>query len=181
MKQKKNGFLTFCLALLPGAAHMFMGFFRQGISLMTAFFALIAVGSTLELTIFLLMVPVLWFYSFFDALNKNSQPDSVFQDLEDHYLFISGIEDFKAVPFSKYRTIFAAVIILFGIYLLLDNVVDILELLGFGISYEVYRLLFHNVPQLAIGILIIWLGSCLIRGKRSSLSQKEDIETGGDF
>ena len=34
MTRKKNGFWTFVCSLVPGAGEMYMGFFKQGLSLM---------------------------------------------------------------------------------------------------------------------------------------------------
>ena len=32
MTRKKNGFLTLCFSLVPGAGEMYMGFMKQGVS-----------------------------------------------------------------------------------------------------------------------------------------------------
>ena len=37
MTKKKGKLLTFCWSLIPGAGEMYLGFFKQGISLMAAF------------------------------------------------------------------------------------------------------------------------------------------------
>ena len=34
MTKKKNGFLAFCFSLIPGAGEMYMGFMKQGASIM---------------------------------------------------------------------------------------------------------------------------------------------------
>ena len=39
---KKNGFLTFIASLLPGAAHMYMGLMKYGVSLMSVFVLFVA-------------------------------------------------------------------------------------------------------------------------------------------
>ena len=35
MQKQKKGFLLFISSLIPGAGEMYMGFFKQGISIMT--------------------------------------------------------------------------------------------------------------------------------------------------
>ena len=45
MTRKRRGFWLFIFSLVPGAGEMFLGFFKQGISVMTVFFALIAGAS----------------------------------------------------------------------------------------------------------------------------------------
>ena len=42
MSRKKSGFLTFCCSLLPGAGEMYLGFLKQGASIMTLFLLLFA-------------------------------------------------------------------------------------------------------------------------------------------
>ena len=41
MTKKKSGFLTFCFSLMPGAGEMYMGFMKQGVSIMAFFWLLI--------------------------------------------------------------------------------------------------------------------------------------------
>ena len=171
MQRKRNGFLTFCFSCLPGAGQMFLGFFKEGLSLMTAFFGLIFLISWLGIESLLFLIPVIWFYAFFDALNKNSLSDSDFGQLEDHYLFVNGFDEFKGFSLSKYRVVAAILIILLGINLLCNNVVDILTTFGFTISYEAHQFFFRYIPQMGIAVLIIAAGVYLITGKRNTLNQ----------
>ena len=91
MKHKKSPFLTFCFSCIPGAGQMFLGFFKEGISLMTMFFCIFAITDWLYLDRFDIVAVVVWFYAFFDAMNKNSMPDEEFEKLEDHYLWIENL------------------------------------------------------------------------------------------
>lgn len=47
MQKQKKGFLLFISSLIPGAGEMYMGFFKQGISIMTLFWAIIAIAGGL--------------------------------------------------------------------------------------------------------------------------------------
>lgn len=47
MQKQKKGFLLFISSLIPGAGEMYMGFFKQGISIMTLFWAIIAIAEGL--------------------------------------------------------------------------------------------------------------------------------------
>ena len=87
MTRKKNKFLTFCFSLLPGAGEMYLGFMKQGISLMGIFFLVWALSGMLNLPALLFVQPVIWFYSFFHVHNLNSLPEEEFYSLEDDYLF----------------------------------------------------------------------------------------------
>ena len=60
MIKKRNPFLLFLASLIPGAGEMYLGFFRQGLSIMTVCAVVFAIGNlTLPQLIFL--VPVIWF------------------------------------------------------------------------------------------------------------------------
>lgn len=159
---------------------MFLGFTKEGVSLMGIFFGTLALASWLQLDAVVYLLPVIWFYAFFDALNKNSLSDEEFQQLEDHYLFVDGIEDFKGFPFAKYRMALAIVVILIGANLFFHNLLSILETAGFYVSYELYEILYDYVPQIIISLLIIGAGLYLISGKKNSLDKntpdnKEDF------
>ncbi len=171
MKRRKNEFLTFIFSCLPGAGHMYLGFFKRGVSLMSLFFLLIALieSSWLNLDILQFAAPVVWFYAFFDALNINSLTEEELNRREDHFLWFQDFEDFRGVPFAKYRNIFAILIILLGCHLLFDNILDIFEILGFELSYTAYQIIFRDIPQCAVGIVIIALGVYLIRGKKAAI------------
>lgn len=50
MQKQKKGFLLFISSLIPGAGEMYMGFFKQGISIMTLFWAIIAIAGGLNIS-----------------------------------------------------------------------------------------------------------------------------------
>lgn len=55
------------LSLIPGAGHMYLGLLKQGAQLMTAFFLVMFITDWLHLGLLMFLLPVLWFYSVFDA------------------------------------------------------------------------------------------------------------------
>lgn len=67
----KNGFLTFCCAFIPGAGQMYQGYMKRGLSLILTACLIGMVGSLL--TPVLLLLVVLWMYSFFDTFNLRAQ------------------------------------------------------------------------------------------------------------
>ena len=77
----------FLFSLIPRAGQMYMGFMKQGLSLMTIFATLCAVGIWLDIKPLLFFAPIILLYSFFDATNKNSMDAEAFKKLEDHYLW----------------------------------------------------------------------------------------------
>ena len=59
--KKKSKFLTFCFSLLPGAAEMYMGFMKMGVSLMSLFFLIIMLGMLMNQGIIVMAGIVVWF------------------------------------------------------------------------------------------------------------------------
>ena len=46
MTKQKKGLLLFICSLIPGAGEMYMGFFKQGISIMLMFWGTVRTGNT---------------------------------------------------------------------------------------------------------------------------------------
>lgn len=61
---KKSAFLTFIFACWPGAGQMYLGYTKRGFSLMTIFLLLIGLSGFLDLWIFAVLTPVIWFFAF---------------------------------------------------------------------------------------------------------------------
>ena len=61
---KKSSFWTFVFSLFPGAGHMYLGLMKKGASLMLLFCLTIALSGFLNLSFLLILLPVIWFYSF---------------------------------------------------------------------------------------------------------------------
>ncbi|PFJ06376.1 hypothetical protein COI88_06560 [Bacillus cereus] len=70
---KKNKTFASILAMFPGAGHMYLGLQRRGLQLMAAFLLSIYLLDLLRLSAFLFLVPIIWFYSFFDALQQTAK------------------------------------------------------------------------------------------------------------
>ena len=83
MTRKKSGFLTFCFSLIPGAGEMYMGFMKQGLSIMAAFWLMIFLAAFLNLGPVLFVLPILWCYSFLNVHNIRGMSDEEFYALED--------------------------------------------------------------------------------------------------
>ncbi|WML57959.1 hypothetical protein [Neobacillus sp. PS2-9] len=70
---KKSKSIATFLSIFPGAGHLYLGLQRRGIQLMAAFLFSIYILDVLRLGIFLFLIPIIWFYSFFDGLQKASR------------------------------------------------------------------------------------------------------------
>ena len=74
MTNRKNGFWTFVFSLCPGAGEMYMGLYKQGISLMVLFWGLGIICGWAHLELLWFLEPVIWFYSFFHVHNLRGMP-----------------------------------------------------------------------------------------------------------
>ena len=96
--KKKSKFLTFCFSVIPGAAQMYMGFMKMGVSLMALFALIILFAVWLNQGALATFCVIAWFYSFFQANHLASLSDEEFHMVEDGYLFgigsLPGIEEF---------------------------------------------------------------------------------------
>lgn len=185
MIKKRNKFWTVVFACMPGAGHMFNGFIKRGFSFMLMFWVVLAIAGFFNLGVFFFAIPVVWFYAFFDCINRRFQDDEEFYSQEDEYML--SIEDLpSAIWIEKRRPIFGWGLIILGSYALWNNIIlrglrqfvpDFFY--GFhlqGLSYV--------IPQLLFAVLIVWAGVALIRGKKQELElDEEDWESemeGGD-
>ena len=167
MIKKKSRFLTFVFSMLPGAGHMYIGFMKIGVSLMSVFFFLIFLSSWLNIGPLLFIAPLIWFYSFFDCANRASLDDDKLLLLEDKYLFsLDKLVKLDKDVFAKRRLVVGGVLLFLGIYLVADNIMNVIERY---IPHEIYEVIYYStrqVPQLIIGIAIVVIGVKLIQGKK---------------
>ncbi|WP_342414657.1 multi-tm2 domain protein [Paenibacillus sp. FSL R10-2782] len=70
---RRSKMLATILSVFPGAGHMYIGLQKRGLQLMLLFLGGIYVLDVLQLSLFLFLIPVVWFYSFFDALQQISR------------------------------------------------------------------------------------------------------------
>lgn len=173
MTRKKNGFFTFCFSLIPGAGEMYMGFFKQGVSLMAMFVLITALSGYLNMEYLMLFQPVIWFYSFFHVHNLKSMPDDEFYALEDDFLFhLDQLFDPEALFWKKYRKIMAVLLVFFGFSILWNTVNglirSLLRALGIHNVDFLYRIQ-SSIPQLIIAVGIIAAGIYLIKNKSEEL------------
>lgn len=171
---KKNKFLTFIFSLLPGAGHMYLGLTKKGVLFMTSFFGIIFLSTTLYFSQLTLILPIIWFYSFFDALNHMNYTVEELRVINVNYRcsFLSESDVFK----SKFANILkgkskfiGGTCIFFGVYFLIDNFVirNSYDLFGNRIAYIINRA-FSSIPAAIIPIIIIYIGVKLVIGGKNN-------------
>lgn len=72
----KNGFLTVLFSCLPGLGHYYLGMQKRGLNLMILFFLIIFLNTIVPNALSFplgIAIPILWFYSQFDALKYRTQ------------------------------------------------------------------------------------------------------------
>jgi hypothetical protein len=179
MIKKKSKFLTFIFSTMFGAGHMYMGFMKEGISIMSAAAIIIFAGTWLNIGPVVFILPVLWCYGFFDAMNKRSMPDEIFQAQEDHFLFIEHYENIQMNKLiTKHSNKIAIILILIGVISLGQNFLDYMMNI-FNINYEsrlysLFNSFRWDMPRLIFSGIIIYIGVKMIMGKKKELNEFYD-------
>ncbi len=174
MKQKKNKLFTFVFSLLPGAGEMYMGFMKQGISLMSIFFACIYIGGALRFEFALFASIVVWCYSFFHVHNLRSMSDEDFRVVEDK--IINPLENTDIhfnITNKKVQMVIAIALIIYGADKLWHYITDLLYLILPGEYYARSWSYIDNFPEAFLAVIIIWFGIRLIKGKKMQLEKQE--------
>lgn len=178
MIKKRDKFWTVIFAFIPGAGHMYNGFMKQGVSYMGLFFIVWAAASFANIWALGFILPVIWFYAFFDCINKTLQNDEDFYSQEDRYLFNKNFfsdENWEYVKNKK--TIMGVILIVIGISALWNNILMKILLDWAHVPQFVSDMIYkmnHIVPELLVAILIIWAGIVLVTGKKNQIKGEEE-------
>ena len=130
MKKQKHGFWVFIFSLIPGAGEMYMGFKKQGISIMLLFWGSIALASITGLVWLAMFLPVICFYSFFNVHNLKSLSEEEFYSVEDNYiLHMDQLSGDMGKFLQKHQSAAAWVLILLGICILWSRFTSLLYLI----------------------------------------------------
>ena len=112
---RKSRILTFLFALWPGAGQMYLGYMKRGVSLMGLFFLIFAIMGFLGLSFLAFLLPIIWFYAFFDTMNLRSMSYE-FLPQDDFLFHLDSINAPELVKFFQRRHLLA------GIYLIRSTV-----------------------------------------------------------
>ena len=183
---RKSRFLTFLFGMIPGAGQMYLGYMKRGVSLMGAFAVVLTIAAFLNIPVLTFLLPVIWFYSFFDAMNLRNVPYEERMAREDHFLFdMDGLlnKDWKVV--LKRRHLLVGIIcIFFGAWILFQNIVGPYLYQLSEIMPWLYHLI-NSLPTILVATAIILLGIYLVTGgkKKYTVHEQDDqdyVEYGGD-
>lgn len=176
----KNGFLTFCCAFVPGAGQMYQGYMKRGLSLILTACCIGMVSSLLNPVLLLLVV--MWMYSFFDTFNLRAQ---ILADTapEDDYLIHFDPRDRRLARalLDSHKLVGWALIAL-GAMVAYQNI--IMRVLGdvmwrWGQNNPFFRavyLMLEQLPQIVVCVALIICGVWLVRGPKGKKVHRKKAE-----
>ncbi len=150
------------LSVVPGAGHMFMGYQKLGLELMTLFFFSFFFIDWLRIGFFMFIIPVIWFYSMFDALHKASGEITPVEE--------TGYSVFELIGENRYRwsgsKMLGYGLIGIGLLLIFDRIVSPM------IPYEI-----KNYIQTGIVAFLFIAGGIriLMGGRRERSENHEEV------
>ena len=175
MQKQKRGFWLFIFSLIPGAGEMYMGFKKQGISIMLLFWGVFAVGSCTGMDWLIFLIPIIWFYSFFNVHNLKSLSEEEFYSIDDNYvLHMDQFSGNMGKFLQKHRNVTAWILILFGICILWSRFTALLYLIiPDNMADYVYNIC-NSLPQIVIAAGIIAAGIYLLTQQKKKLEEEKN-------
>lgn len=176
IRKTKSKFLTFCCALMPGAGQMYHGLLKKGLSIMLIFWGIIALSVLLYVPVINFALPIVWFYSFFDAVNRMNATVDELRLIKDEFIFAVDMpkgETFKNVLKKRHLWIGWGLTIIGG-YSILRVVADRFYYYGNYFSDNIYRAIrqvLDVLPTMIVPIACIFIGLKLLK----TSSKKKEI------
>lgn len=181
----KNGFLTFCCAFIPGAGQMYQGYMKRGLSLiLTA--CLIGMVSSLLNPVLLLLV-VVWMYSFFDTFNLRAQIGAGTAPQDDYLVHINWHDQRMEQFMLDSHKLLGWGLIALGALVAYQNI--LMNTLGdivwrWGQSSPFFRALYlmmDQLPEVVVCVALIICGAWLVRGPKGRKQKPQNDAEDEDF
>ena len=157
---KKNGFLTFIFACIPGAGQMYYGYMQRGLSLITMFIACFIVGAIINPLAALAII--VWMYSFFDTYDLIRHM-AAGEPKEDSLLVLGNYEEIKKLV-PQHNRLIGWGLVGFGVWALYDLLIGnwvykiLTNVLGYGHAWDII----NGIPNLVVGGLLVFAGFKLL-------------------
>ena len=158
MQKQKRGFWLFIFSLIPGAGEMYMGFKKQGISIMFLFWGVFAIGACTGMDWLVFLIPIIWFYSFFNVHNLKSLSEEEFYSIEDSYVLHMDELAGDISSLLKHHGKITAILLIF---------------LGASILWNTIGRFTYHLPQLVIAAAIIFTGIYILTRKKDALDEEQ--------
>ncbi len=157
---KKNGFLTFIFACIPGAGQMYYGYMQRGLSITMMLILCLMAATVVEPLMFLCLV--IWMYSFFDTYDLIRHM-AAGEPKEDSLLVLGNYEEIKKL-IPQHNRLIGWGLVGFGVWALYDLLIGnwvykiLTNVLGYGHAWDII----NGIPNLVVGGLLVFAGFKLL-------------------
>lgn len=157
---KKNGFLTFIFACIPGAGQMYYGYMQRGLSIAMMLILCVMAATVIQPLLFLCLV--IWMYSFFDTYDLIRHM-AAGEPKEDSLLVLGNYEEVKKLV-PQHNRLIGWGLIGFGVWALYDLLIGnwvykiLTNVLGYGHAWDII----NGIPNLVVGGLLVFAGFKLL-------------------
>ena len=157
---KKNGFLTFIFACIPGAGQMYYGYMQRGLSIAMMLMLCVMAATVIQPLLFLCLV--IWMYSFFDTYDLIRHM-AAGEPKEDSPLVLGNYEEIKKL-LPQHNKLIGWGLIGFGVWALYDLLIGnwvykiLTNVLGYGHAWDII----NGIPNLVVGGLLVFAGFKLL-------------------
>lgn len=148
--------ITIGISIIPGAGHMYLGLQKKGLELMSLFFFTSFLMGYLNMSLFFFILPVIWFYSLFDAYHNIEENKSNRWDQE-----VSLFTWFQERP--KW---FGWGLIIIGIAVILERMI------APYIHYQIRHLFQTGI----VALILIFSGIKLLKGGKGTPQETKEVE-----
>lgn len=152
---RRSKVLATLLSAFPGAGQMYLGLQKRGLQMMVLFMLSFYIVDELRLSLFLFMIPILWFYCFFDGLQQTSRYGIL--PMEDRPLLETGRDHQRLLGF---------VLIALGVYFVgMELVVPVID--ARFPEFRLYARIREYLRPVVVAVLLIGGGmKLLLKPKR---------------
>ena len=181
--RKRNGFFVFWFSFVPGAVEMYMGFMKNGVSMLTVFVLALTVAMqgwsffTYPLIGFAMIT---WVYSFFHAWNMYRLSGDILIKMEDRYIWTEfGLTKLPKIEKEKQNKVISWGLIICGGLLVYGFLEDVIMDFVPGDYWVRVHSIISNIPSVFFAVCMILVGLKLNKEKRSELGLDDDkaVET----
>ena len=157
---KKNAFLTFIFACIPGAGQMYYGYMKRGTSLLVYFCLFIMLGTIISPLV--VGVAVVYMFSFFDTYDLIRHM-AAGEPKEDSLLVLGNYEEIKKL-LPQHNRLIGWGLVGIGVWALYDTFISnwlytlLCNLVGNGYAYDIIT----GIPNVVIAALLIFAGLKLL-------------------
>ena len=157
---KKNAFLTFIFACIPGAGQMYYGYMKRGTSLLVYFCLFIMLGTIISPLV--VGVAVVYMFSFFDTYDLIRHM-AAGEPKEDSLLVLGNYEEIKKLV-PQHNRLIGWGLVGIGVWALYETFISnwlytlLCNLVGNGYAYDIIT----GIPNVVIAALLIFAGLKLL-------------------